>query len=53
MDRYFVVGNLAKNEEEIVRIASLLRGMESASQAVSVSIHRPYINYESNSHSTD
>ncbi|KAL3482113.1 hypothetical protein BJX99DRAFT_268506 [Aspergillus californicus] len=32
---YFVVGNLAKNEEEIVRIAGLLRGMESASQAVS------------------
>ncbi|KAL4948161.1 hypothetical protein BDW69DRAFT_203739 [Aspergillus filifer] len=32
---YFVVGNLAKNEEEVVRIAGLLRGMESASQAVS------------------
>ncbi|KAL4995261.1 hypothetical protein BDV10DRAFT_203193 [Aspergillus recurvatus] len=33
--RYFIVGNLAKDEEEVVRIASLLRGMESASQAVS------------------
>ncbi|KAL4913330.1 hypothetical protein BDW62DRAFT_205657 [Aspergillus aurantiobrunneus] len=32
---YFVVGNLAKNEEEVARIAGLLRGMESASQAVS------------------
>ncbi|KAL2867370.1 DUF895 domain membrane protein [Aspergillus lucknowensis] len=32
---YFVVGNLAKDEEEVVRYASLLRGMESASQAVS------------------
>ncbi|CBF87104.1 hypothetical protein AN2562.2 [Aspergillus nidulans FGSC A4] len=34
-NRYFIVGNLAKDEEEVVRIASLLRGMESASQAVS------------------
>ncbi|KAL4869859.1 hypothetical protein BDV12DRAFT_208182 [Aspergillus spectabilis] len=32
---YFIVGNLAKDESEIVRIAGLLRGMESASQAVS------------------
>ncbi|RDW67420.1 DUF895 domain membrane protein [Aspergillus mulundensis] len=35
---YFVVGNLAKDEEEVVRIASLLRGMESASQAVSYGV---------------
>ncbi|KAL2784476.1 major facilitator superfamily domain-containing protein [Aspergillus keveii] len=32
---YFIVGNLARDEEEVVRFASLLRGMESASQAVS------------------
>ncbi|KAL1976782.1 hypothetical protein VTN31DRAFT_3064 [Thermomyces dupontii] len=32
---YFVVGNLAENEEEVVRIAGLLRGTESAAQAVS------------------
>ena len=35
--RYFVVGNLAADEEEVVRISGLLRGMESAVQAVSVS----------------
>lgn len=35
--RYFVVGNLAADEEEVVRISALLRGMESAVQAVSVS----------------
>jgi MFS family permease len=39
LNRYFIVGNLARDEEEVVRFASLLRGMESASQAVSV---RPY-----------
>ncbi|GIJ88096.1 hypothetical protein Asppvi_007013 [Aspergillus pseudoviridinutans] len=32
---FFVVGNLASDEEEVVRMASLLRGTESASQAVS------------------
>ncbi|GKZ97077.1 hypothetical protein CBS147343_4891 [Aspergillus niger] len=32
---YFVVGNLAADEEEVVRISGLLRGMESAVQAVS------------------
>jgi hypothetical protein len=36
VNRYFIVGNLARDEEEVVRFASLLRGMESASQAVSV-----------------
>jgi MFS family permease len=32
---YFVVGNIASSEEEVVRIAGLLRGTESAAQAVS------------------
>ncbi|RAK99608.1 DUF895 domain membrane protein [Aspergillus ibericus CBS 121593] len=32
---YFVVGNLAADEEEVVRISGLLRGVESAVQAVS------------------
>ncbi|KAF9889370.1 hypothetical protein FE257_007480 [Aspergillus nanangensis] len=32
---YFVVGNLADDEEEVVRIAGLLRGTESAVQAIS------------------
>lgn len=35
---YFVVGNLASTEAEVVRIAGLLRGTESAAQAVSVSL---------------
>ncbi|KAL4809856.1 hypothetical protein BDV18DRAFT_150358 [Aspergillus unguis] len=35
--RYFIVGNLARNEEEVVRIAGLLRGMESAAQAYGLS----------------
>lgn len=35
--RYFVVGNIASDDEEVVRIAGLLRGTESAAQAVSVS----------------
>ena len=35
---YFVVGNLARSDEEVVRIAGLLRGTESAAQAVSVSL---------------
>jgi hypothetical protein len=38
--RYFVIGNLAKNEQEVIRIAGLLRGTESAAQAVSVSLPR-------------
>jgi hypothetical protein len=37
VDRYFIVGNLARSPEEVVRIAALLRGTESAVQAVSVS----------------
>ncbi|KAK5125905.1 hypothetical protein LTR08_005027 [Meristemomyces frigidus] len=32
---YFVIGSLAKNEAEVVRYAGLLRGTESAVQAVS------------------
>ncbi|PYH98116.1 DUF895 domain membrane protein [Aspergillus ellipticus CBS 707.79] len=32
---YFVVGNLATDEEEVVRVSGLLRGVESAVQAVS------------------
>ncbi|KAJ5273221.1 hypothetical protein N7478_008346 [Penicillium angulare] len=32
---FFLVGNLADNDDEIVRIAGLLRGVESAAQAVS------------------
>jgi hypothetical protein len=35
--RYFVIGNLAENDEEVIRYAGLLRGTESAVQAVSVS----------------
>ncbi|KAK5709790.1 hypothetical protein LTR17_019460 [Elasticomyces elasticus] len=35
MSSYFVVGSLAKNDAEIVRMAGLLRGTESAAQAVS------------------
>lgn len=35
--RYFIVGNLAGTEAEVVRIAGLLRATESAVQAVSVS----------------
>lgn len=38
-NRYFIIGNLAEDEEEVVRIAGLLRGTESAAQAVSVSHH--------------
>ena len=36
--RYFIVGNLADSEAEVVRIAGLLRGTESAAQAVSVGL---------------
>ncbi|KAH8424462.1 DUF895 domain membrane protein [Aspergillus melleus] len=32
---YFIIGNLADDEEEIIRVAGLLRGTESAVQAVS------------------
>lgn len=35
--RFFLVGNLADDQEEVVRIAGLLRGTESAAQCVSVS----------------
>lgn len=35
---YFVIGNLAENEEEVIRYAALLRGTESAWQAVSYGI---------------
>lgn len=35
---YFVVGNLAGTEEEVIRIAGLLRGVESAWQAVSYGV---------------
>lgn len=37
--RYFVIGNLAENDEEVIRYAGLLRGTESAVQAVSVGDH--------------
>ncbi|KAH9836790.1 DUF895 domain membrane protein [Rhodofomes roseus] len=36
---YFAVGNIANSEEEVVRIAGLLRGVESASQAVSYGLN--------------
>ncbi|KAG2417823.1 hypothetical protein HFD88_000922 [Aspergillus terreus] len=35
---YFVVGNIASDDEEVVRIAGLLRGTESAAQAVSYGV---------------
>ncbi|KAF7887784.1 hypothetical protein EAF00_010078 [Botryotinia globosa] len=37
--QYFLVGNLAKTPEEVVRIAALLRGTESAVQAVSYGLN--------------
>jgi len=37
--RYFVVGNLAESDEEVIRYAGLLRGTESAVQAVSVCLN--------------
>jgi hypothetical protein len=40
-NRYFVVGELAGTDAEVIRIAGLLRGTESAVQAVSVSFSRP------------
>jgi hypothetical protein len=36
---FFVVGNLADNEEEVVRISALLRATESAAQAVSYGLN--------------
>ncbi|KZT66503.1 DUF895 domain membrane protein [Daedalea quercina L-15889] len=36
---YFIVGNLAQSEAEVVRIAGLLRATESASQAVSYGLN--------------
>lgn len=40
--RYFLTGNLADSEEEVIRISGLLRGTESAAQAVSVRyLHLP------------
>lgn len=36
--RYFIIGHLARNDAEIIRLAGLLRGTESAAQAVSVRI---------------
>lgn len=35
---YFIIGNLATNEPEIIRFAGLLRGTESAWQAISYGI---------------
>ncbi|GAB1195486.1 hypothetical protein APSETT444_004745 [Aspergillus pseudonomiae] len=35
---YFLIGNLAHDEEEVIRISGLLRGTESAAQAVSALI---------------
>ncbi|EAW10006.1 DUF895 domain membrane protein [Aspergillus clavatus NRRL 1] len=40
---YFVVSNLASNEEEVIRLASLLRGTESAAQAVSYGLDSVHI----------
>ena len=37
---YFVMGHLARNDAEIIRLSGLLRGTESAAQAVSVSVAR-------------
>jgi hypothetical protein len=41
-----VVGNLADSDEEVIRYAGLLRGTESAIQAVSVRMrtyYRPFV----------
>jgi hypothetical protein len=37
--RYFVVGEIARSEGEVVRIAALLRGTESAWQALSYGLN--------------
>ncbi|KAJ5243211.1 uncharacterized protein N7469_001538 [Penicillium citrinum] len=51
---FFLVGNLADEQEEIVRITGLLRGTESAAQAVSyglssvsimAAVGNPYLNF--------
>ncbi|CAI7605985.1 hypothetical protein N7533_012385 [Penicillium manginii] len=51
---FFLVGNLADEQEEIIRIAGLLRGTESAAQAVSyglssisimAAVGNPYLNF--------
>ncbi|KAE8168472.1 major facilitator superfamily domain-containing protein [Aspergillus tamarii] len=36
---YFLIGNLAEDEEEVIRISGLLRGTESAAQAVSYGLN--------------
>ncbi|KAE8138570.1 major facilitator superfamily domain-containing protein [Aspergillus pseudotamarii] len=36
---YFLIGNLADDEEEVIRISGLLRGTESAAQAVSYGLN--------------
>ena len=41
--RYFVIGHIARNDAEIIRLAGLLRGTESAAQAVSVCEPNEYI----------
>lgn len=47
--RYFVVGELAGTDAEVIRIAGLLRGTESAVQAVSVCGHNsPLIPIDNN-----
>ena len=38
LSSYFVIGELASTDAEVIRIAGLLRGTESAVQAVSVSL---------------
>lgn len=37
--RYFIIGNLATSPEDIIRLAGLLRGTESAAQAVSYGLN--------------
>lgn len=46
-----MVGELARTNEEVVRIAGLLRGVESAVQAVSVSPSSCIWRLDSDSHS--
>ncbi|KOC16403.1 hypothetical protein AFCA_004921 [Aspergillus flavus] len=36
---YFLIGNLAEDEEDVIRISGLLRGTESAAQAVSYGLN--------------
>jgi len=42
MALYFFVGELASTKEEVVRIAGLLRAIESASQAISYGLSSIY-----------